>query len=664
MRQVTHKRAACGSEFCRRIILRVWLALFAGGALESGFAADASVRQKILKVDKAGLTDATVQLDLHGQALKGLRLGLSPLVAGRDYVAQGEKVVLRKEFLAGLTGKATLVFACSGGVSPTLLVSVGTVAAGASDVSIDPPGGVFAAPQHVIISSALRTKPGLVMRFTTDGSEPTGKSPKVGGDIIPVCRSMTLKARSYLPGQAPGLVAEAVFAIDPSLASAVTAQVEKAGDPRPGAGSYEVYVGAAFFMQEMMDRTRWSYVADTADGLYHRFMGVDALGAEGKKTLASLFRSKKAVMEGGIREERHIRQDQEWITELRGLGLTPVATFVNGLNLNTAFKPHPPEGLEGWWLKRVALNQEQGVASYTMQAPHRVCREGGWCADVQAQPKRLTLACAGTSADAPTTLFMQLDDSYRQGVVDIIRWTHQQGRKFMFIVSPNESTDTFNSDTIAITRFLEDQGAAPDIYGVTLYGKRPLHLVPESEPGPGGHPVAASTLTGSAYYLLKHARADGGELDLWATDSRGRPFGRGATCEESSRASPLSLSAMGDSLGLHVGNRSDWVDFIATLSARVEGLPAGTTVQVQLGAKDISAQVLSRSGYCFYRDERLLPGAEQALAVRILPKPQVAAGRVVFELRPYPGSVFIRDVLVFGADRGEPIRQLREHAGS
>ena len=524
------------------------------------------------------------------------------------------------------------------------------MATGDSDVTIDPPGGTFVGTQYAIISTSLRTKPGIIMRYTTDGQEPTEKSKKVGGAVIPVARSMIIKARSYLPGQPPGKVAEAAFTIDPSRAAAAAAQAEKAGDPRPGAGSYEVYVGAAFYMQEMMDRTRWSYVADTADGLYHRFMGVDPLGADGKKTLASYFRGKKAVMEGGIREERHIRQDLEWIAELNSLGLTPVAAFVNGLNLNNGFKPHPPEGLEGWWLKRIALNKEQGVVSYTLQAPHRVCREGGWDAAVQEQPKRLTLACAGTSTDAPTTLFMQLDDNYRQSVVDIIRWTHQQGRKFMFIVSPNESTDTFDTDTIAITRFLEDQDAAPDIYGVTLYGKRPLHLVPESEPGPDGKAVAASTMTGSAYYLLKHARADGSELDMWATDSRSGTFGRGTTCEDASRASPLSLATLGDSFQLHIANRSHWVDFIPTLSARVEGMPSGTALQVRLGDKDISAQVLSPSGYCFYRSERLLPGTEQALTVRIVTKPPVAAGRILFELRPYPRSVFVRDALLFGAN--------------
>jgi hypothetical protein len=29
-------------------------------------------------------------------------------------------------------------------------------------------------------------------------------------------------------------------------------------------------------------------------------------------------------------------------------------------------------------------------------------------------------------------------------------------------------------------KLLEDNGASPDFYGVTLYGKRPLHMVPEA----------------------------------------------------------------------------------------------------------------------------------------------------------------------------------------
>lgn len=621
--------------------------LLISGVLAAGHAADATIAQKDLRLDRANLADTTVRIALNGHTLKGLRLGLTPLVAGRDYVAHGEQVVLRREFLAGITGRATLFFICDAGATPMLPIKMGAVATGGSDVIIDPPGGVFPTAQQVIISSALRTKPGLVMRYTTDGSEPHDKSPKVGGAVIPVERSLTIKARSFLPGQPPGVMAEAVFTIDAARASTATAQAEKAGDPRPGAGSYEVYVGSAFYMQEMMDRSRWSYVADTADGLYHRFMGVDPLGAEGKKTLASYFRGKKAVMEGGIREERHITQDQEWITDLKAMGLKPVATFVNGLNLNNSFKPHPPEGLEGWWLKRIALNQEQGVVSYTMQAPHRVCREGGWNAAVQEQPKRLTVACAGTSTDAPTNLFMQLDDSYRQGILDIIRWSHQQGRTFMFLFSPNESVETFHSDTIAITRFLEDHDAAADIYGVTLYGKRPLHLVPESEPGSDGKMVAASTMTGSAYYLLKHARADGGELDLWA-EAGGKAVARNERQEDTAKATviPFTTLGKGGTCTLHVTNSSSWVDFMAALSLRSEGLPAGTRVRLLLDGADIATQAQAKDGFRFYRDQRLMPASEKKLTLSVDPIP--ASGRVVLELRPYPGSVFVRDTLALG----------------
>jgi hypothetical protein len=231
-------------------------ALMLTGLLGVANAADATIKQKNLNLDRAKLSDTPVQIALNGNTLKAVRLGLTPLVSGRDYVVQGDKVVLRKAFLSNLTSKATLLFVCSSGLSPTLSISMGLVATGDSDVTIDPPGGTFVGPQYAIISTALRTKPGIIMRYTTDGQEPTEKSKKVGGAVIQVERSMIIKARSYLPGQPPGKVAEAAFTIDPSRASAAAAQAEKANDPRPGAGSYEVYVGAAFYMQEMMDRTK------------------------------------------------------------------------------------------------------------------------------------------------------------------------------------------------------------------------------------------------------------------------------------------------------------------------------------------------------------------------------------------------------------------------
>jgi hypothetical protein len=190
-------------------------------------------------------------------------------------------------------------------------------------------------------------------------------------------------------------------------------------------------------------------------------------------------------------------------------------------------------------------------------------------------------------------------------------------------------------------RALEDNDARPDFYGVTLYGKRPLHLVPETVPGKDGKPVGADTLTGVACYLLKHARADGGELDLWL-DMPGKPMARSATGEKPepiALAPPTGNTSEERIVPLIISNSSHWVDFIPVLRARGEKAAAAKAARFTLDGEDISMAVYG-DGYVFLRQHRLLPGNSQRVSLTL---PPAASGSLSLELLPYPGSRFVRD---------------------
>jgi hypothetical protein len=85
---------------------------------------------------------------------------------------------------------------------------------------------------------------------------------------------------------------------------------------------------------------------------------------------------------------------------------------------------------------------------------------------------------------------------------------------------------------------------------------------------------------------------------------------------------------------------------MAALHLRREGLPGGTQVRLLLNGKDIATQAQAKDGYRFYRDQRLMPASEQKLTLTVDPMPSF--GRVLLELHPYPGSVFVRDTLAVG----------------
>lgn len=582
----------------------------------------------------AHLTD--IRVPVPGKTVVKIEQGLVPLVLGTEYTSHDGQLAILKGYAGALKGKTPLTLVFNDGSTTNLTLLPADTSKSAPGIEFSPPAGSYDAPTHVIVTSPSVD---AMIRFTTDGSDPTEKSRSIGYLTVFVDRSKTVKARAFTKGRTPGPVCSAEYRIAGSQRT-TPPPLERVTDPNPGAGSYEVYVGTAFYMDELLDRGQWTYVADTADGLYHRFLGVDPLGTEGKKKLGSFFKGRKAILEGGLRGPQHIRQDEQWIADVKDMGLTPVATFVNGLNSSPQ---QDPTDLTAPWQERLALNRKAGIESYTMQAPHRIADEGGWADPRHDRTRRWTLMADGTSADAPTYLFTRRTEPYRQGVYDLIRWTHENKRKFLFIVSPNEGENTFLQDAMMTVRLLEDNDARPDFYGVTLYGKRALHLVPEAVLDKSGKRAATSTLTGVAAYLLKHARADGGELELGLDGEGGqRHVGNptGPTSAPSTDAvSVASISSASGSLNLVITNRSDWVDFIPVLRARARASSPHPKAKFVLNGKDISDAVLGE-GHIFLRADRLLPGQSRTVTLTLPPSD---AGGLTLELLPYPGSRFVRD---------------------
>ena len=82
----------------------------------------------------------------------------------------------------------------------------------------NPAPGSFAAPQSVTLSSPT---PGAVIRYTTDGTKPTERSPAYAG-AIPVERTTTITTIAQVPGLPPSKVASATYTIAPPPPVAVT----------------------------------------------------------------------------------------------------------------------------------------------------------------------------------------------------------------------------------------------------------------------------------------------------------------------------------------------------------------------------------------------------------------------------------------------------------
>ena len=403
--------------------------------------------------------------------------------------------------------------------------------------------------------------------------------------------------------------------------------------------NYEVYPGSAFYLTQMLDRTKWSFVAGQSNGIYHHPVGFNDLDATQETTYTSHFTNRFAMVEGDM-GSGSTTSDVPNLQRMSALGLTPVAAFVNRASSNLAT-----------WRQLIRNNAAEGAPSYEMLAPHVIDDNPlGWndpSYDYARDNMRVP-GCIGSGVDAPVYLFVNRDQAYRQSIYDLQEWTVSNGREFNYLLSPNFSYNAaLLADTQTTVRALEDNGHEPDVYGIVLYGERPVALTPEKV-NVNGVDRAASTITGLAYWLLKHHDGEPGTLDLSAIHGE-TTHGGGVmqpTLATPSQIVPLSSTAS-RTFTLRLNNTSPWLDYAGVLRARAHGSVADWTITFTMGTRDVTAQVLSADGKLFVGADRWMPGSQHELTMTITPNGSPGPLKLVVEALPHAGIDHALDVLAF-----------------
>lgn len=403
--------------------------------------------------------------------------------------------------------------------------------------------------------------------------------------------------------------------------------------------NYEVYPGSAFYLTQMLDRDAWSFVATHANGLYHHPVGFGDLGPAEETTYTGHFTNRFAMVEGDM-GSGSTTGDVANLQLMSSYGLTPVAAFVNRPSSNPAV-----------WRQLVRNNAAQGAPSYQMLAPHRLDDSPlGWNDPIRdyARVNMMVAGCIGGGVDAPVHLFVNEGPAYRQSIYDMRDWTVANGKKFNYLISPNNSYDAaLLADTQATVRSLEDGGHEPDVYGVVLYGERPVDLVPEKV-NVGGVDRASTTITGLAYWLLKHRDGEPGTLDLSAVRN-GEVTGAGLlspVLADPAQSVALSTTAS-RTWTLGIDNSSPWLDYAGVLRARAAGSTGDWTITFVRGGEDITAQVLSPAGCRFVGADRWMPGSRHEVTMTVTPHGSPGAMKLVVEALPHGEIDHALDVLAF-----------------
>jgi autotransporter-associated beta strand protein len=404
--------------------------------------------------------------------------------------------------------------------------------------------------------------------------------------------------------------------------------------------NYEVYPGSAFYMEQMLDRSLWPFVATHANGLYHHPVGFHELSDVQEELYTSHFTNRFAMVEGDM-GSGSTTGDVANLQRMWALGLTPVAAFVNRPSTNLAV-----------WRQLVRNNAAQGAPSYEMLAPHRLVESPlGWNDPIReyARDNMRVAGCIGSGVDAPVYLYVHRGPAYRQTIYDMRDWSVANDRKFNYLVSPNESyNEALLADTMFTVRDLEDQGQEPDVYGVVLYGLRPVDLTPEKVTV-NGEDRAATTITGLAYYLIKHRDGEPGTIDLSATRNSITHAAGISSPVLSNPAQSIPLPAGPSTWQLGIANTSGWLDYAGVLRARTAGPGAADwAVTFQADGSDATAEILSARGRKFLRHERWMPGSTRSVTMTATPLvPAPGAFQLVVEALPHGMIDHALDTIAF-----------------
>ena len=263
--------------------------------------------------------------------------------------------------------------------------------------------------------------------------------------------------------------------------------------------AYEVYIGGFINQEQLIDRSTWSFVADHCDGYFNHPDALRHLTLAQQQQIAGNLKHKEVIL-----ESNNHRGLSAWAS-------TPVApNRVPNSIAAAGFVPHgaliAASGIPTLeWQNLARQYQNAGFRDCYVMTGISLGKKGEGWKDPRNDQTRALLTdplTAGCGPDQPVNLYVG-DAKWRQSTIDQIAWTHAHGKKFMYLISPNSSGADFLKNAQATVLDLESHGAFPDIYAVEYY-RTGYDMTPETVKDDKGNLTPANTVTGIAYWLIKH----------------------------------------------------------------------------------------------------------------------------------------------------------------
>jgi len=410
----------------------------------------------------------------------------------------------------------------------------------------------------------------------------------------------------------------------------------------------QVYFGTADWFADLTNYpAQWTYIRQNADGLYINFWQLQHPGFQDAATcqiFANLFTKKNAFFENDLTQAT-LANDQTYVDRLQSAGFTLPYTSMNpSVSVDYTFPADRAQNLQ--------------MYSLPNGQPQRPCmaQNGPWTmggdvlgntGDDNPSYRAAVTNSDGISTDGPLGYWYGNVQSMQAGSYSMVKFAHSLGKKAVVMLCPyaagvsgyNPATDYVKVGTSCV-RMHEDNDADPDIWSVFEYATT-IAAVPEQSGG-----VPAVSVSGMAYYLLKHIKGDPSTLDLYAVTDANTITGQGVFSPPPQTLTvPVSTGITNGAVfhyAIKIADTSSWCDYAALLSAVNSGNTALWTVTFKLAGTDITSSV-TNGGYLFYKTKRIMPNTTNTVDMYLTRTAASGAAsfNVALSLLPHRGSAAV-----------------------
>nr|WP_294898223.1 hypothetical protein [uncultured Pedobacter sp.] len=242
----------------------------------------------------------------------------------------------------------------------------------------------------------------------------------------------------------------------------------------------------------------------------------------------------------------------------------------------------------------------------------------------------------GSGIDGPIGLWIANTTGYRQGSISGVKYAHRLGKTAMVMISPYEAktADPLLSVSINCIQEHEDADASPDIWAIEYYAAQLQQYPVTPEKTVTGEP--AKSLTGVAYYLIRHLRGKS-KVYLNTTQSNANIVDKTTSLAVKL---PVTSSNVDFSVPLNIASDDDaWIDTTPLIKAKADN--DNYTITYILNDADVTDYV-TKDGFPCFKKYRLKDSKKLNLVVRIKSKSAVSGAlpvNVTIDLMSHPGML-------------------------